>query len=105
MEKEGKNMSEEKKNLTEEERKELKENLKKQIDEMSDEELDKVAGGLVGIEWCPVHEITYNMFWGCPKCNPDMFKCKYCGTTFDSDFDLMKHKCPNKPDGEGLIIR
>lgn len=35
-----------KKNLIEEERKELKENLKKQIDEMSDEELDGVAGGM-----------------------------------------------------------
>lgn len=36
---------EEKKNLTEDERKKLKDNLKKQIDEMSDEELDMVAGG------------------------------------------------------------
>ncbi len=45
MEKEGKIMSEEKKNLTDEERKELKEGLKKKIDEMSDDELDKVAGG------------------------------------------------------------
>ena len=45
MEKEGRIMSEEKKNLTEEERKALKENLKKKIDEMSDEELNKVAGG------------------------------------------------------------
>ncbi|SEP90003.1 hypothetical protein SAMN02910289_00834 [Lachnospiraceae bacterium RM5] len=39
-------MNEEKKNLTDEERKELKANLKKQIDEMSDEELDGVAGGM-----------------------------------------------------------
>ena len=38
-------MSEEKKNLTEEERKELKEGLKKQVDELSDEELEQVAGG------------------------------------------------------------
>lgn len=38
-------MSQEKKNLTEEERKELKEGLKKKIDEMSDDELNKVAGG------------------------------------------------------------
>ena len=36
---------EEKKNLTEEERKELRKNLKKQFDELSDEELDIVAGG------------------------------------------------------------
>ncbi|SEP90244.1 hypothetical protein SAMN02910289_00841 [Lachnospiraceae bacterium RM5] len=42
-------MSEEKKNLTEEERKELKENLKKQIDEMTDDELEKVAGGASGL--------------------------------------------------------
>ena len=48
MEKEGISMSEEKKNLTEEERKELKEGLKNQIDEMSDDELDKVAGGRWG---------------------------------------------------------
>ena len=38
-------MSEEKKNLTDEERKELKEGLKKKTDEMSDEELENVAGG------------------------------------------------------------
>ena len=31
--------------MNDEERKELKEKLKKQIDEMSDEELDQVAGG------------------------------------------------------------
>ena len=42
-------MNEEKKKLTEEERKELKEGLKKKIDEMSDDELNKVAGG--GINW------------------------------------------------------
>jgi len=40
-------MNEEKKNLTDEERKELKEGLKKKIDEMSDEELDGVAGGVM----------------------------------------------------------
>ena len=39
-------MSEEKKKITDEERIELKEGLKKKIDEMSDEELDKVAGGI-----------------------------------------------------------
>ena len=49
MEKEGKIMSEEMKKLTEEERKELKENLKKQIDEMTDDELEKVAGGANGL--------------------------------------------------------
>ncbi len=36
---------EEKKSLTAEERIELKERLKKQIDELSDEELDRIAGG------------------------------------------------------------
>lgn len=43
-------MSEEKKNLSEEERKELKEKLKKQIDEMTDDELEKVAGGIGSLE-------------------------------------------------------
>ncbi len=55
MEKEGKIMSEEMKKLTEEERKELRENLKKQIDEMTDDELEKVAGGASGVgslEYC-----------------------------------------------------
>ena len=106
MEKEGKIMSEEKRNLTEEERKELKEKLKKQVDEMSDEELDKVAGGLVEYEKCQVHNIYYNKYWGCPKCNPDMFKCKYCGTTFSGDYALMQHlfKCPDRPDDGGTTI-
>ena len=38
---------EEKKRLTAEERIELKERLKKEIDELSDEELDTIAGGLI----------------------------------------------------------
>lgn len=43
-------MSEEKKNLTDEERKELNGNLKNQIHEMSDKELDNVAGGATLID-------------------------------------------------------
>ena len=61
-------MSEEKKNLTDEERKELKEGLKKKIDEMSDDELDKVAGGWYVI----ISEETVNQIMStgiCPKCN------------------------------------
>ena len=62
MEKESISMSEEKKELTEEERKELKEKLKKQVHEMSDEELDKVAGGLISfnplLRYLKKHEIS-----------------------------------------------
>ena len=70
MEKEGKIMSEEKKNLTEEEKKELKENLKKQVDELSDEELDNVAGGYVTDD------------------NGD-FLCIYCGKTFKNTGGIL----------------
>lgn len=59
-----------------EERKELKEKLKKQIDELSDEELDKVAGGIIkNVEW-----IT------CEKCGErypktrDDDNCPYCNS-------------------------
>ena len=62
MEIEGISMNEEKKKLTEEERKELKKKKKKQVYEMSDEELDKVAGGLISfnplLRYLKKHEIS-----------------------------------------------
>jgi len=79
MEKEGKIMSEEKKNLTDEERKELKENLKKQIDELSDEELNRVSGGKIATSKT------------CPKCgNPINWNediCKECASYKVEDDD------------------
>ena len=41
---------EEKKNVTKEERKEIKAKLKNKFDKLSDEELDKVVGGLTQTE-------------------------------------------------------
>ena len=92
MEKEGKIMSEEKKNLTDEERKELKEKMKKQIDEMSDEELDKVAGGMSPEAFQMMLELSEIAKAGiCNRCN-----CKIADLTgnLTSDIRVVKeHIC------------
>ena len=83
MEKEGISMNEEKKNLSKEERQELKGKMKKQIDEMSDEELDKVAGGFTDRNpyqeqrFVFTEEELIKLYNGiCPKCNQKIDKTK-----------------------------
>ena len=99
-------MSEEKKHLTEEERKGLKEELKKKIDEMSDDELEKVAGGMIVYETCPTHKISYNKYWGCPKCYPDRYnyKCEQCGITFSNERELADHIFISHPKDGGTTL-
>ena len=74
--------------------------------ELNQEELENVAGGLIEFEICKIHNIPYNKYWGCPKCNPDMFKCGYCGQRFSGDFDLAQHLfvCPNRPEDIGTPL-
>ena len=61
------------------ERKDLKEKLKKRIDELSDEELDKIAGGTDGIN-------RYTLLVQCSNCGrtynvlAEDGKCPGCGT-------------------------
>jgi len=83
MEKEGISMNEEKKNLSKEERQELKEKMKKQIDEMSDEELDMVAGGFTDRNpyqeqrFVFTEEELIKLYNGiCPKCSQKIDKTK-----------------------------
>ena len=52
--------------MKDEERKIVKEELKKKIDEMSDEELDQIAGGK-DIPYGTAKELKY-VKWACPKC-------------------------------------
>lgn len=87
-------MSEEKKNLTEEERKELKEGLKNQIDEMSDDELDKVAGGTgasdIFLENVTVTKYSYEEYGTRIFANGEKISTNHIGTTCAVSTDLKK---------------
>ena len=74
--------------MNDEERKAKKEELKKKIDEMTDEELDQVAGG----GYWDVLKKAGDAAWN-RVLKP--YKCEICGKEFSIKEDFEKHKSEN----------
>ena len=74
--------------MNDEERKAKKEELKKKIDEMTDEELDQVAGGGY---WDAIKKAA-DVAWNNAL---KLYKCEICGKEFSIKEDFEKHKSEN----------
>ena len=60
--------------------------------ELKIDDLENVAGGLISGERCPTCGYIYNMYSaGCGRCNPDLYRCQYCGQSFFDDDARSRH--------------
>ena len=93
-------MSNEKKKITKKEIKEFKENVKKRIDELSDDELDRIAGGAEEVDKdriiMAVYMCEYHFKW--KYVDPPKYPCPICGSknvlNYDpGQFSLMRVIC------------